>query len=98
MFRNYFKTAFRNLLRNTTFSVINIVGLAIGIATSVLLLLWSQDELSFDAFHSKADRIYRVNANFINDGVKTTWQTTNGPLAHHANKDVPAVEMAGRIS
>jgi putative ABC transport system permease protein len=98
MLRNYFKTAFRNLVRNTTFSVINITGLAIGIATSVLLLLWSQDELSFDRFHSKADRIYRLNANFINDGVKTTWQTTSGPLAHRANKEVTAVEMAGRIS
>jgi len=98
MLKNYLTIAFRNLRHDGIYSIINISGLAIGIATSVLLLLWSQDELSFDRFHTKADRIYRINANFINEGNKNTWGTTAAPLAYHANKEVSAIEMAGRIS
>src|SRR5882672_6100784 len=98
MLLNHIKIAFRNLLRDNIYSVINVGGLAIGISTAVLLMLWVQDELSFDKFHSKADRIYRVNATFVNEGAKTTWQTTPAPVAYFANKDVPSIEAAGRIS
>lgn len=62
MFRNYLKLAFRNLLRQKAFSFINITGLAIGLASSLIILLWLQDELSFDRFHKKADRTYRLTA------------------------------------
>ena len=60
MFRNYFKIAFRNLLRYKIFSVINILGLSIGIAACLLILLFIQYETSFDDFHADGDRIYRV--------------------------------------
>lgn len=62
MFRNYIKLAFRNLSRQKAFSIINISGLAVGLASSLLILLWVQDELSYDKFHSKADRTYRITA------------------------------------
>lgn len=62
MFRNYLKLAFRNLSRQKAFSVINISGLAIGLASSLIILLWVQDETSYDRFHSKADRTYRLTA------------------------------------
>lgn len=62
MFRNYLKLAFRNLTRQKAFSIINISGLAIGLASSLLILLWVQDETSYDKFHSKADRTYRITA------------------------------------
>jgi len=62
MFRNYLKLAFRNLSRQKAFSIINISGLAVGLASSLLILLWVQDELSYDKFHSKADRTYRITA------------------------------------
>ncbi|MEI9921648.1 MAG: ABC transporter permease [Bacteroidota bacterium] len=62
MFRNYLKLAFRNLSRQKAFSIINITGLAVGLASSLMILLWVQDELSFDKFHSKADRMYRIMA------------------------------------
>src|SRR5580765_4985380 len=63
MLVNYLKIAFRNLLRHKAFSFINILGLAIGMACSIFILLWVRDELSYDQFHEKADRIYRLTCN-----------------------------------
>ena len=62
MLRNYLKIAWRNLVNNKTFSFINIVGLAIGLACFILIALYVLDELSFDRHNRKADRIYRVNS------------------------------------
>ena len=60
MFANYLKTALRNLVRHKIFSAINIVGLAVGMACTILILLWVQDELSYDRFHKNASCIYFV--------------------------------------
>lgn len=60
MLKNYFKTGIRTLLRNKGFSTLNIMGLAVGLAVCILIFLWVQDELSYDRFHTNADRIYRV--------------------------------------
>jgi putative ABC transport system permease protein len=60
MFRNYFKTAIRTLFRNRIYSVINISGLSLGLACAMLIILYLKDELSFDRWHTKADRIYRL--------------------------------------
>ena len=62
MLKNYFKIALRNIIRHKAYSAINIAGLAIGMATSILILLWVQNELSFDRFHKKANEIYRLTA------------------------------------
>ena len=62
MFRNYLKIAFRNVKRHKVYSLINIAGLTIGMTCVVLLLLWIQDELSYDKFHEKIDDIYLVSA------------------------------------
>src|SRR6476620_5958568 len=61
MLKNYFKTAFRNLLRNRFYTLINIAGLAIGLATCLLIILYVLDELSYDKYNVNANRIYRVN-------------------------------------
>ncbi len=61
MFKNYFKTAFRNLIKNRFYTSINIAGLSIGIATCLLIFLYVVDELSYDTYNANADRIYRVN-------------------------------------
>ena len=63
MFNNYIKTSLRNLLKHKGYSFINIVGLAIGLASALLILLFVQDELSYDKFHEKSDQIYRVYLN-----------------------------------
>ncbi|MDB5142203.1 MAG: Macrolide export ATP-binding/permease protein MacB, partial [Mucilaginibacter sp.] len=60
MLKNYLKTAWRNLLNNKFYSAINIAGLTIGLAIGILILVWVQDELSFDSFHKQAKNIYRL--------------------------------------
>jgi ABC-type antimicrobial peptide transport system permease subunit len=64
MFKTYFKLAYRNIIKDKAYSVINITGLAIGLASSILILLWVQNELSFDKFHKNAGQIYRVVCDF----------------------------------
>jgi hypothetical protein len=60
MIRNYFKTAFRNLVRRKNYTIINIAGLAAGIAICLVLFIVIRHEMSFDNYHGKKDRIYRV--------------------------------------
>lgn len=60
MFKNYFKTAFRSLSRNKNYTIINIAGLAVGIAVCMMIFMIIQYQTSFDTFHPKKDRIYRV--------------------------------------
>ncbi|QHS63392.1 ABC transporter permease [Chitinophaga agri] len=62
MFKNYFKTAFRNLLRNKIYSIINILGLSMGLACGMLIILYVKDEVSYDRFHDRLDNIYRVSS------------------------------------
>ena len=62
MIKNYFKIAFRNIIRHKAFTAINIAGLAIGMTCSIFILLWVQNELSYDRFHKNADEIYRITA------------------------------------
>ena len=60
MLKNYVKIALRNLQKYKTYAVINMAGLAVGLASCLLIVLYVQDELSYDRFHEKAERIYRV--------------------------------------
>ena len=76
MFKNYFKVAFRNLVRNKGFSIINISGLAIGMASAILILLWIQNEVSYDQFHTNKDRIYEVWNRASFSGKLNCWNTT----------------------
>ncbi|MEZ2335022.1 ABC transporter permease [Mucilaginibacter sp. RCC_168] len=74
MLKNYLLVAFRNLSKNKAFSFINIVGLAIGMAACLLILQYVSFELSFDNFHAKKDRIYRINQDRYNNGkLSTQW-------------------------
>lgn len=97
MFKNYFKVAFRNLWKNKGYSAINIFGLAIGLATCLLILIYVIDELSFDRFNKKADRIYRVDGD-INFG-GTHWVLAVAPdaLGPALKKDFPQVEQYVRF-
>jgi putative ABC transport system permease protein len=76
MIKNFFKITYRNLLRNKGFSLINISGLAIGMASAVLILLWIQNEMSHDKFHEKADRIYTANNRDKFNGELWAWSNT----------------------
>ena len=82
MFANYFKIAVRTLIKNKKLSIINIFGLATGMACSLLIFLFVQDELSYDRFHRDAGSIHRVVKDFINDdGSRIPDATTPAPLA-----------------
>src|SRR5690349_23252512 len=81
MFKNYFIITFRNLFKNGFYSFINIAGLSIGITCSILILLWVVDEVTYDRFLPKADRLYQVWANAEFDGKKHAW--TSVPLPTH---------------
>ena len=97
MIRTYLKLAIRNLAKNKLYSSINIGGLAVGIAICLLLMLWVYDELSFDRFHIKADQIYKINANFDQNGNRMTWNTP-GPIATFGKQQIGVIEDAVRIS
>ncbi|WP_235921040.1 ABC transporter permease [Foetidibacter luteolus] len=98
MIRNFFKVAFRNLLRNKGFSAINITGLAIGMASAILLLLWIKNETSYDKFHKNKDRIYEVWNRVPYEGKVECWNTVSAPTARALEKDLPEVERAVRIT
>ncbi len=98
MLKNYFKTALRNLLRQKGFSAINLIGLALGMACSLLILLWVQDERSVDAFHRNGDRLYYVYERNYMGGKLQTWYWTQGPLAEELKAEIPEVQAATPIS
>lgn len=97
MFRNYLKATFRNIFRHKVYSLINVSGLAIGITSAILILLWVQDELSYDRFHEKADRIYRVDARGVIGNTYNNQTGTPAPLAVALKNDFPEVEQAVRF-
>ncbi|MGH7598069.1 MAG: ABC transporter permease, partial [bacterium] len=79
MLKNYLKIALRHLQRQKVYSFINLAGLAIGMACAILILLWVQDELSFDRFHNNAKNIYRVVSEWHENSIKSA--KTPGRLA-----------------
>ncbi|MEO8414362.1 MAG: ABC transporter permease [Ginsengibacter sp.] len=98
MFKNYFKIAFRNLWRHKAFSFINIMGLTVGMTACFLIFLYVKFELSYDSFHTKADRIYRV----VSD-IKTPTEVIHagGPawaVAPNAKDEFPEIESFVRIA
>ncbi|HEY2580174.1 MAG TPA: ABC transporter permease, partial [Mucilaginibacter sp.] len=96
MLKNYFKSAWRNLIGNKFYSTINISGLAVGLATGIMLLLWVQNEKSYDKFHEHYADIYKLSAHFNQDGKETTWTDVPGPLAVYA-ATFPEVKSVVRI-
>ncbi|HUS03264.1 MAG TPA: ABC transporter permease [Chitinophagaceae bacterium] len=97
MIKNYFKIALRNLWKNKSFSAINIFGLAIGIATCLLISLYVFDELNFDKYNKNASRIYRVNADLKFGGEDQKFAVSPDPLAFTLVRDYPEVESAVRF-
>ena len=97
MFKNYIKTAFRSLLKNKGFTFINISGLALGLATCLLIVFYVFDELSYDRFNVKHDRIYRVNTDLKAGSNETAFAITAPPVADAMVKEFPEVEQAMRI-
>ena len=97
MFKNYLKIALRNLWKNKGFSAINILGLAIGLACFLLITLYVVDELSYDRFHKKADRIYRVHSEIKFGGNELNLAVSSDPMGATLKKDYPQVEEFTRL-
>ena len=97
MIRNYLKVAWRNLWKNKTFSLLNIMGLALGMTCSLLIMLWLQDEIQKDKFHKNGSRLYRVMENQFYAGEVATYASTPGILSQHITKDIPEIEMASQM-
>jgi len=98
MFKNYLKTAWRSLLKNKFYSFINIVGLSIGLAVGILILLWVKDELSFDTFHKQARNIYRLENQVGTGNSVQIWSVTNAPIGTEAKSKLPQVKNMARMS
>lgn len=97
MLKNYFKLAVRNLLKHKAYSFINIAGLALGMACCILILIYVQDELSYDKFHRDANRIFRVVITIDTRGVPTSFALTMGPLAAALVHDYAEITDAVQI-
>ncbi len=99
MLKNYFRTAWRNLIGGKSFSIINIAGLTLGMAAAMLILLWLQHEVSFDKFHVNKDRLYQVYGLTSNtDGKPKAIPVTSQPLGPALKQNYPEVEAFSRIT
>jgi putative ABC transport system permease protein len=98
MFKNYFKIARRSLIRNKAFSAINILGLALGMASSLLIFLWIQDELSIGTQYDNAPNLYRIMEREFTDGKVVADDNTPGLLADELKKQFPEVVHAAGFS
>lgn len=94
----YFKTAFRNLWKNRTYSLLNISGLAIGITCAALIFLWVEDEKTFNHNFANHDSLYRIMQNEATDAGISTKSPTPGPLAAALKTDIPGIKNSGRLS
>jgi ABC-type antimicrobial peptide transport system permease subunit len=98
MLKNYLKIALRHLRKSKGFSAINIIGLAIGMASAMLILLWIQNEMSHDRFHEKIDRLYIINNRDHFNGELWAWSNTPKIMGPSLKKDYPEVEDFARVN
>lgn len=92
MFKNHLKTAWRNLVKNKFYASINIAGLTAGLAVGILILLWVQDELSYDRFHQQADNIYKLE-NQVGTGASVQiWTSNVAPIGVMGKQELPAIK------
>jgi putative ABC transport system permease protein len=97
VFKNYFKTAFRNLARSKIYSVINIAGLSIGLACAMLIMLYVKDEVSFDRFHKDVNNIYRVVSKSNQQGQEKEMSSTGFIQGPRFTKNVPGIQSFVRV-
>ena len=98
MIKNFFLIAIRNIVRHKVFTFINVFGLAIGIAASLLILLWVQDELSFDTFNKKAETIYRVEEDQFYSGRCYNVTVTPYPSGPVWKEKIPEIKEQVRLN
>ena len=98
MLKNYFKITLRNIRRNKTYSIINIIGLAVGMACFIFIALYVNYEFSYDKFHRDSNRIYRIDLNYdYTSAGSDIFNKTPAPLADAIKSDCPGIECAARL-
>lgn len=97
MFKNYIKIAFRNIKRHLGYSFINIFGLAVGMTVCLLMLMYVVNEISYDDFHEKGDRIYRLACDWGTEGSKMKFAGSMPAFAPAMNSEIPEIEVAARL-
>jgi putative ABC transport system permease protein len=97
MFKNYFKSAFRSLIRNSSFTIINISGLAVGIAVCMMIFIIIQFQTSFDNFHSKKDRIFRVLTEYHHSDAANTGKDVPFPLPRALKTTFAQTEQVAQV-
>ena len=97
MLKNYFKIALRNLLKNKVFSLVNILGLSIGMACCMTILLWVKQELSYDRHHVDSENIFRVGTIFIGQGEETRLSGTPAPFGPALRSEYPEIQAMARL-
>ena len=98
MLKNYFKTAWRNLVKNKFYSSINIAGLTIGLSVGLLILLWVQNEFSYDLFNKNAPNIIKLENMVATGPARQLWTVTTAPIGVMARQQIPGVKDAVRIT
>jgi len=98
MFRNYFKTTFRNLWKNKGYSFLNIFGLAIGIVCAAVIFLWVEDELNYNDYFSNKENLYKIKDSQTYDGTTFTFDATPGPLAAGIKNEIPGIKNTARTT
>ena len=96
MFRNYFKTALRNLRKNKGFSFLNLIGLSLGMACAVLILLWVNDEMQYNKFHKNYSHLYQLLENQKYEGKTYTFSAMPGPFVPAVKNEIPEIKYAAR--
>src|SRR5215213_8862392 len=96
MFKNYLKTALRILKKNKGFSLLNLVGLSLGMACAALILLWVHDEMSYNKFHRNYSTLYQVIENQTYEGKTYTFSALPGLFAPAIKTELPEIKYAAR--
>ncbi len=97
MIKNYFKIAWRNIRRNKAFSLINILGLSLGMSSSILIILWVMDEKGIDRFHANDDYLFQVYQRNTHDGIIDASYLTQGLLASELKKVIPEIQNSSSL-
>lgn len=97
MFKNLLKTAIRHILKHFGYSILNILGLTLGITSALFLIIYVSDEVSYDRYHKNADRIYRVSSKIQEPDDQFTWTVAQIPFGPQVVKDYPEVQSFVRF-
>ncbi len=97
MFRNLLKTSVRYIRKHAGYSLLNVLGLTLGITSALFLIIYVSDELSYDRYHEKAERIFRVSSSFTETDDQFTWNVAQIPFGPQVAQDYPEVQSFARF-